>query len=565
MPRASACPVSSARVYPAAFSPVWLRPSWPRGSGGEGGVLRVGEPGHVMGGAPGRRSAPLPLPAVSGSSLPASVPAGRWPRRTSTPPGQRPSAPAPPAALMPRGRRCAGRGRVGGGAAGSGAGGVGGGSGPPRRDQCCRGTGVVTGPDALASAVYWGESTAPLALPAAGAPFPPSPVSRPSLPPPSPRPLLPAPGGSHHPPRPCPWVPSPPPAVSAWCAFSCLPFRPCLVFLALSPTPLAFPLMQAPVPFPCPCPCPVPCHVTLSPLPAPLPVLCACPPPLPLAPCPCPGPLPCSVSLLPLPVPLLVWCACLPSLPLALAPRPCPCSLPMPRASWPFLCVRSLALLPAPAPFPGACPPPPLATLPWLPSAPCPAPPLLSPPSSTTRRRSCGSVMPGGVRLGVGGRTGRAPPRGRWPLGGTAPGGWCGCGWAWCRHTTWRPPCSLPRPRRLPAKHPGSVPGSGGVREAVAWLAGAAAAAPCASGAPPGGGAVGAAVWAAGAAFLAGAGSGAGGLGSLGSVWDCLAGGRTGTTAPASCRSSRSAGDSSAHPGETGEQEQDWRWRRPSR
>ena len=222
--------------------------------------------------------------------------------------------------------------------------------------------------------------------------------------PPRPRALscLPA-GGSHHPPRPCPWVLSPNPApgpgalsrdcplARVSCPSLCLS-HPALSHRCWRPCPSSF---LFPVPRAVPC---VPLFTARA-----LPVPCACPPPLPLAPCRCPGPLLCSVSLLLLPVPLPVPCPLL----LALAPRPCPCSLPLPRGSWPFSCVRPLALLPAPAPSPGACPPAPLANLPRLSSAPRPAPPWPPPPFSTTRRRSCGGLMPSGVRLGVRGRTGR--------------------------------------------------------------------------------------------------------------------------------------------------------------
>ena len=72
--RASACPVSSARIHPTAFRSVCLRPSWPLGSGaGGGGVLRVGGLGHASWGAPGRRSASSPW----GQRLPVGGSPGR--------------------------------------------------------------------------------------------------------------------------------------------------------------------------------------------------------------------------------------------------------------------------------------------------------------------------------------------------------------------------------------------------------------------------------------------------------------------------------------------------------
>ena len=88
---------------------------------------------------------------------------------------------------------------------------------------------------------------------------------------------------------------------------------------------------------------------------------------------------------------------------------------------------------------------------------------------------------------------------------------------------------------------------------AVAWLAGAAVSASRASGAPSRGGAAGLAALAAGAVTSAGSGSRAGG------------GGPTSTAASASLRTSRSAGVSPVHSGETGERERDQRWWRSSR
>ena len=119
-----------------------------------------------------------------------------------------------------------------------------------------------------------------------------------------------------------------------------------------------------------------------------------------------------------------------------------------------------------------------------------------------------------------------------------------------------RPPRSPLRLRQPPAMRPdpapGLPPGVGGVPGAAvgaaAWLAGAAVSASCASGAPSRGGAAGLAAWAAGAVTSAGSGSWAGG------------GGPTSTAASASLRSSRSAGVSPVHSGETGERERDRRW-----
>ena len=112
-------------------------------------------------------------------------------------------------------------------------------------------------------------------------------------------------------------------------------------------------------------------------------------------------------------------------------------------------------------------------------------------------------------------------------------------------------------PGDAPGSCAGATPRVGGVPGAAvgatAWLAGAAVSASCASGAPSRGGAAGLAAWAAGAVTSAGSGSWAGG------------GGPTSTAASASLRSSRSAGVSPVHSGETGERERKRRWWRSSR
>ena len=95
------------------------------------------------------------------------------------------------------------------------------------------------------------------------------------------------------------------------------------------------------------------------------------------------------------------------------------------------------------------------------------------------------------------------------------------------------------------------VPGAA-VR-AAAWLARAAVSASRAFGAPSRGGAAELAAWVAAAVTSAGLGSWAGGSGP------------TSTAASASLRSSRSAGVSPVHSGETGERERDQRWWRSSR
>ena len=82
---------------------------------------------------------------------------------------------------------------------------------------------------------------------------------------------------------------------------------------------------------------------------------------------------------------------------------------------------------------------------------------------------------------------------------------------------------------------------------------------------PSRGGAAGLAAWAAGAVTSAGSGSWVDGPVSAEATRGCLAGGRTSTAASASLHSSRSAGVSPVHSGETGERERDRRWWRLSR
>ena len=125
-----------------------------------------------------------------------------------------------------------------------------------------------------------------------------------------------------------------------------------------------------------------------------------------------------------------------------------------------------------------------------------------------------------------------------------------------------RAPSPLPPPAAAalgdaPGSFAGATPRVDGVPGAAvgaaAWLAGAAVSASRASVAPSRGVAAGLAAWAVGAVTSAGSGSWAGG------------GGPASTAASASLRSSRSAGVSPIHSGETGEREQDPRWWRSSR
>ena len=131
------------------------------------------------------------------------------------------------------------------------------------------------------------------------------------------------------------------------------------------------------------------------------------------------------------------------------------------------------------------------------------------------------------------------------------------------------PSAAAAAPGDAPRSCAGATPRAGGALVAAvgaaARLAGAAVSAPRAPGAPSRGGAAGLAAWAAGAVSSAGPGPWVDGLVSAESARGCPAGGPTGTAASASLRSSRSAGVSPAHSGETGERERDRRWWRLSR
>ena len=166
------------------------------------------------------------------------------------------------------------------------------------------------------------------------------------------------------------------------------------------------------------------------------------------------GALLASLRVLPVPLPFIAVCL------VSCRPLPALCPSPLLLASAPCPPLRPRSLPHAPRPVPCACPwalplspPVPRPVHPW--PAPCPvyAP---SPPPRIRRRMSCcrcscGSVMPGGVGLAAGGRTGRGLPLGkaafggyglgwllwvfagagvgavRWPL----PAPRCGCGGSW--------------------------------------------------------------------------------------------------------------------------------------
>ena len=219
---------------------------------------------------------------------------------------------------------------------------------------------------------------------------------------------------------------------------------------------------------PLPAPWPAPCALLLLAL---APCLCPCVRPRalliapPSFPCPCPCLVLCPVSLHPLP-----------ALP---APFPCPCPLSLPCAPWPVPCICPWALSLSPsAPRPALL---------W--PAPCPAP-APSRPSWTTRpasrcRCSCSSVMPGGVRWGTGGRTGRSLPLGKAAFGGYSLAGlvWLWLGLVWARYLA----LSLPSASAVAAHgealgaRVGLDPRASSVLGAVARLAGDAVSAPCAS------------------------------------------------------------------------------------
>ena len=368
-------------------------------------------------------------------------------------------------------------------------------------------------------------------------------------------------------------------------------FRPACPLGPVAPLPLPL----GPLPAPCPCrgshllsPTPWPARSPAVPRSAP----CTWAPcPRPCAPFPCPGPFPAPCPELRRPLPAV----CPPSL-LRL------CSLP--RVPWPAPCACSWAL--------PLSPPVPRSALPWLARSSACAP---SPPSWITRRASrflcsCGSVMPGGERSGAGGRTCGVRPRGK-GFGGNGLGGlvWVWVGLAWVRYFAPSLPTAAAAAAagEAPVARAGSFARFRGVLGAAAWpaesvarLAGAAVATPrapsplpsaaapalgdapssCAGATPRVGGvpgdAVGAAAWLAGAtvsAFRASRAPFRGGAAGL-AAWPAAAvtsadsgslTGPTSTAASASLRSSRSAGVSPVHSGETGEQERDRRWWRSSR
>ena len=131
------------------------------------------------------------------------------------------------------------------------------------------------------------------------------------------------------------------------------------------------------------------------------------------------------------------------------------------------------------------------------------------------------------------------------------------------------PSAAAAAPGEAPGSCAGATPRAGGAPGAAvgaaARLAGAAVSAPRAPGAPSRGWAAGLAAWAAGAVSSAGSGPWVDGPVSAEGARGCPAGGPTGTAASASLCSSRSAGVSSAHSGETAEREQDQRCWRSSR
>ena len=259
------------------------------------------------------------------------------------------------------------------------------------------------------------------ARPAAGAPRPPPPSLRPTLPAALPCPVPPVPGGPWRP-CPCPWAPFRPPARAVG---------------------------------------PAPGH--------PRPGLPARPPSL--APLHAPGrparaPARPSRALAPSRLPAL-----------SRAVR-CPRSVPLRCCA-----LAPCRVCPGPPPVPGFA-------LPWLARSSACAP---FPPSWITRRVSrclcsCGSVTPGGERLGAGGRTCRVRPGGK-GLEGNGLGGlvWVWVGLAWARYFAPSLPTAAAAAAagEAPVARAGSFPRLRGVLGAVAWpaeavarLAGAAVATP---------------------------------------------------------------------------------------
>ena len=112
--------------------------------------------------------------------------------------------------------------------------------------------------------------------------------------------------------------------------------------------------------------------------------------------------------------------------------------------------------------------------------------------------------MPGGVRVGAGGRTGRRLPLGKAPLAGYGLGGlvWVWLALVWARYLAPSLPsdAAAAAPGEALGARAGPVPCAGGVLGAAVWPAGAVprlrravVSAPCAPGASSGGAAVGAA------------------------------------------------------------------------
>ena len=183
--------------------------------------------------------------------------------------------------------------------------------------------------------------------------------------------------------------------------------------------------------------------------------------PLRVLPVPCPFPAPCPASCRPLPA------LCPAPLPLASVPCPRLCPRSLPCAPWPLVCPWALPLSPPVA----------RSALPW--PAPCPAC-ALSPPSRITRRasccrRSCGSVTPGGERLGAGRPTCRVRPVRKAALGGNGLGGlvWVWLGLVWARYFAPSLPlaAAAAAPGEAPEARAGSAPRARGVPGAAAWPA----------------------------------------------------------------------------------------------
>ena len=334
--------------------------------------------------------------------------------------------------------------------------------------------------------------------------------------PPAPRPslyALPVPPGPHAPP--ClslgayialpPIALGSPPGPQTPCWGALLPLLPSGLCCGSRPLTLAsLPALPTPVSFPRPCPCPwlwlrpptapsPPCAPRFRPLWRPAHVLASVHVRCCSRPCPS-GTLAlfCAVYRVSSSAACALACPlCLPTSAAAgLGALPVP--LPSLLAACALACPLRSSLDAHPVAFRSSLRAPVAGTLPR---------PRAVPPTSWITHRasycrcSCGSVMPGGVRVGAGGQTGRGLPLGKACLGGYGLGGlvWVWLGLVWARYLAPSLPsaAAAAAPGEALGARARPVPCAGGVPEAAAWptgagarLARAAVPAPCAPGAP---------------------------------------------------------------------------------